>query len=114
MCVSVFVCVHYFSPSSKKSCYGNYNGVDGTTALSRVLEHNGIEAKNMYFGKFLKNPYPLSSSSLLRLFSSPFPGCCGMPQFEEGDLKSVAKRAKNISKTIVQQLEASDSEAVSG
>ena len=35
-----------------------------------------------------------------------------MPQFEEGKVKEVAKRASNIAKMIVKQVENSDSEAV--
>jgi glycerol-3-phosphate dehydrogenase subunit C len=51
------------------TCYGNYNNPEIGEAARRVLAHNGVETEVVY------------------------PGCCGMPQLEQGDLPRVAKNA---------------------
>lgn len=52
------------------TCFANYNNPDIGTAALNVLSHNGVETEVVY------------------------PGCCGMPQLEQGDLARVAKMAK--------------------
>ncbi len=52
------------------TCFANYNNPDIGTAALNVLAHNGVEAKVVY------------------------PGCCGMPQLEQGDIARVADKAK--------------------
>ena len=54
------------------TCYGNYNNPEIGEAARRVLAHNGVETEVVY------------------------PGCCGMPQLEQGDLPRVAKNAANV------------------
>ena len=51
------------------TCYGNGNNPEIGIALLKVLARNGVETEIVY------------------------PGCCGMPQMEQGDLKAVAARA---------------------
>ena len=51
------------------TCYGNGNNPEIGVALLRVLARNGVETEVVY------------------------PGCCGMPQIEQGDLKAVAAGA---------------------
>ena len=51
------------------TCYGNGNNPEIGIALLRVLARNGVETEIVY------------------------PGCCGMPQMEQGDLKAVAAGA---------------------
>jgi glycerol-3-phosphate dehydrogenase subunit C len=52
------------------TCFANYNNPDIGTAALNVLAHNGVETEVVY------------------------PGCCGMPQLEQGDLTRVAGKAK--------------------
>jgi glycerol-3-phosphate dehydrogenase subunit C len=52
------------------TCYGNYHDPAIGLAARAVLARNGVETEVVY------------------------PGCCGMPQFEHGDLADVAKRAR--------------------
>ena len=52
------------------TCYGNYNNPEIGTALRKILAKNGVETEVVY------------------------PGCCGMPQMEQGDLKAVAANAE--------------------
>ncbi len=52
------------------TCFANYNNPDIGTAALNVLAHNGVETEVVY------------------------PGCCGMPQLEQGDLARVAGKAK--------------------
>lgn len=52
------------------TCFTNYNNPDIGTAALNVLAHNGVEAEVIY------------------------PGCCGMPQLEQGDIPRVAEKAK--------------------
>jgi len=51
------------------TCYGNYHDAEIGTALRAVLARNGVETEVVY------------------------PGCCGMPQLEHGDLPAVAEAA---------------------
>ena len=52
------------------TCFANYNNPDIGTAALNVLAHNGVETDVVY------------------------PGCCGMPQLEQGDIGRVAEKAK--------------------
>ena len=54
------------------TCFSNYNNPDIGTALLRVLAHNGVETDVVY------------------------PGCCGMPLLEHGDIAAVAASAKKV------------------
>ncbi len=58
------------------TCLGNYNQPDVVDAARQVLEANGVETDIVY------------------------PGCCGMPRLEEGDLESVTKEAARIAKEL--------------
>ena len=52
------------------TCFVNYNNPDIGTAALNVLAHNGVQTEVVY------------------------PGCCGMPQLEQGDIARVAEKAK--------------------
>ena len=52
------------------TCFVNYNNPDIGTAALQVLAHNGVDVEVVY------------------------PGCCGMPKLEQGDIADVARRAK--------------------
>lgn len=54
------------------TCFGNYNNPDIGIAAQRILAHNGIELRVEY------------------------PGCCGMPRLEQGDIEDVAKKARRV------------------
>jgi glycerol-3-phosphate dehydrogenase subunit C len=56
------------------TCYVDYNKPDTATAAVQVLALQGVEAKLVY------------------------PECCGMPQFEDGELKEVAARAERVAR----------------
>ncbi|MBX9804452.1 MAG: glycerol-3-phosphate dehydrogenase [Alphaproteobacteria bacterium] len=56
------------------TCYGNYNDPKIGLATRKVLAHNGVETQVVY------------------------PGCCGMPLLEQGNLEAVAKAARNVAK----------------
>ena len=55
------------------TCYGNYNNPEIGEAARAVLAKNGVETEVVY------------------------PGCCGMPMLEHGDLKRVAGNAARVS-----------------
>lgn len=55
------------------TCFGNYNNPATGEATRKVLAKNGIETEVVY------------------------PGCCGMPQMEQGDLAGVVDNAKKVS-----------------
>ncbi len=55
------------------TCFGNYNNPATGEATRKVLAKNGIKTEVVY------------------------PGCCGMPQMEQGDLAAVAENAKKVS-----------------
>ena len=52
------------------TCFVNFNNPGIGDAARRVLAHNGVETEIVY------------------------PTCCGMPQLEQGDIKSVAAKAR--------------------
>ncbi len=54
------------------TCYGNYNNPEIGVATRAVLAKNGVETEVVY------------------------PGCCGMPQMEQGDLANVAEKARRV------------------
>ncbi|HLY58797.1 MAG TPA: heterodisulfide reductase-related iron-sulfur binding cluster [Stellaceae bacterium] len=54
------------------TCYGEYNQPEIGRAAQAVLAHNGVRTEFVY------------------------PGCCGMPQLEQGDIADVAGRAREI------------------
>lgn len=58
------------------TCYGNYHQSSIAHAALSLLTHNGVLTEVVY------------------------PGCCGMPLLEQGDLPNVAKRATSISKDL--------------
>ncbi len=55
------------------TCFVNYNNPGVGEAARRVLAHNGVETRPTY------------------------PGCCGMPYLEGGDLEKVAEQARKVS-----------------
>lgn len=59
------------------TCFGNYNKPDIGEATRKVLAKNGVETEVVY------------------------PGCCGMPLMEQGDLQGVADNAKKVSAELV-------------
>jgi glycerol-3-phosphate dehydrogenase subunit C len=60
------------------TCFANYNNPDIGMAARAVLARNGVETEVVY------------------------PGCCGMPQLEEGDIGRVAEKAKNVAAELTQ------------
>jgi len=54
------------------TCFVNYNNPDIGKAAHAVLAHNGVEIEIMY------------------------PGCCGMPQLEQGAVEEVAGKAASV------------------
>ena len=54
------------------TCFVNYNNPKTGEAARRVLAHLGVESEVIY------------------------PGCCGMPQFEQGDIADVARKAEAV------------------
>ena len=58
------------------TCFVNYNKPNTGMAARAVLNHIGVETRAAY------------------------PGCCGMPQLEQGDLKRVAAQAEKVSKEL--------------
>lgn len=54
------------------TCYGNWNEPEIGVAARQVLARNGVETEVVY------------------------PGCCGMPQLEQGAIEDVAGRAKKV------------------
>jgi len=55
------------------TCYGNYNDQAIGLATRKVLAHNGVETHVLY------------------------PGCCGMPVLEQGNIAAVAGSARRVS-----------------
>ncbi|MEI6628541.1 MAG: heterodisulfide reductase-related iron-sulfur binding cluster, partial [Alphaproteobacteria bacterium] len=60
------------------TCFGNYNNPNIGLAAIKVLAHQSVEVETVY------------------------PGCCGMPLLEKGDLAAVATQAEKISKALEQ------------
>ena len=58
------------------TCFVNYNKPETGTAARRVLNHLGVETKSAY------------------------PGCCGMPFLEQGDIARVAVQAEKVAKAL--------------
>jgi len=54
------------------TCFGNYHSPKIGEATRAVLAHNGVETEVVY------------------------PGCCGMPKLEQGDLAAVAAAARKV------------------
>jgi glycerol-3-phosphate dehydrogenase subunit C len=63
------------------TCFSNYNNPQIGMAARKVLAKNGVETEVVY------------------------PVCCGMPQLEHGDLKSVAERAEKVSAELLPYVE---------
>jgi glycerol-3-phosphate dehydrogenase subunit C len=63
------------------TCFVNYNNPDIGTAAQKILSHLGVELKIEY------------------------PGCCGMPKLEQGDIEDVAARAKKTSQFFASYIE---------
>ena len=59
------------------TCFVNYNKKNTGIAAIKVLKKNGVKVENSY------------------------PGCCGMPFFEQADLKKVTEQAKKVSKELL-------------
>ncbi len=55
------------------TCFANYNNPEIGIAARKVLAHNGVETEVVY------------------------PGCCGMPQLEQGDFPKVSEKARHVS-----------------
>lgn len=58
------------------TCFANYNNPDIGEAALKVLAKNGVKAEVVY------------------------PGCCGMPQLEQGDIARVAEKAKSTAQAL--------------
>jgi glycerol-3-phosphate dehydrogenase subunit C len=58
------------------TCFANYNNPQIGEAALGVLAKNGVQAEVVY------------------------PGCCGMPQLEQGDLKRAAEKAQRTAKAL--------------
>ena len=54
------------------TCFGNYNNPSLGLAAREILAHNGVETEVVY------------------------PGCCGMPSLEQGDLEKVSSNAVHV------------------
>ena len=63
------------------TCFVNYNNPGIGEAARRVLAKNGVETAVAY------------------------PGCCGMPQLEQGDLEKVAEAARRVSGDMMRWIE---------
>ncbi len=64
------------------TCFANYNNPDIGEAALKVLAKNGVEAEVVY------------------------PGCCGMPQLEAGDLARVAEKARSTAAALKPYIDA--------
>ncbi len=64
------------------TCFANYNNPDIGKAALAVLAKNGVHAEVVY------------------------PGCCGMPQLEQGDLARVAEKAKAVAAALRPHIDA--------
>jgi glycerol-3-phosphate dehydrogenase subunit C len=63
------------------TCTSEYNAADLGLAAAQVLAKNGVETQFVY------------------------PGCCGMPQLEHGDIGRVANAAKNIAAELAEWID---------
>ncbi len=64
------------------TCLGNYNNPETGLAARAVLARNGVDARILH------------------------PGCCGMPQLEQGDIETVAGRAVRIAGELLAAVDA--------
>ncbi len=64
------------------TCTGQYHNADLAMATAQVLAHNGVETQFVY------------------------PGCCGMPQLEHGDIARVAQSAIKVAGELAEWIEA--------
>ena len=60
------------------TCFVNFNKKDTGVAALKVLKKNGVKVQEAY------------------------PGCCGMPFFEQADLAKVVEQAKKVSKDLLE------------
>ena len=63
------------------TCFSNYNNPEIGLAARKVLAHNGVATEIVY------------------------PRCCGMPQFERGDVARVAEHARTVSEALLPYIE---------
>ncbi|MGY9016377.1 MAG: heterodisulfide reductase-related iron-sulfur binding cluster, partial [Rhodospirillales bacterium] len=63
------------------TCFGNYNSPEIGVAARAVLAKNGVETEVVY------------------------PGCCGMPQLEQGDIAGVAENAAQVAAELAPWIE---------
>ena len=63
------------------TCFANFNNPEIGEAARAVLAHNGVETEVVY------------------------PGCCAMPQLEQGDLPRVAEQAQRVGEELVNWIE---------
>jgi len=63
------------------TCFSNYNNPEIGMAARKVLAHNGVATEVVY------------------------PRCCGMPQFERGDVARVAEHAQTVSEALLPYIE---------
>ena len=63
------------------TCFVNYNNTPVGLVARRVLAHNGVDIRVEH------------------------PGCCGMPQFEHGDLEAVAAKARRVAAALAPALD---------
>ncbi|WP_169566829.1 heterodisulfide reductase-related iron-sulfur binding cluster [Sneathiella limimaris] len=63
------------------TCFGNYNNPNIGEATRQVLAKNGVETEVVY------------------------PGCCGMPLLEQGDIKAVTENAETVSKELCEWID---------
>ncbi|MDP6953778.1 MAG: heterodisulfide reductase-related iron-sulfur binding cluster, partial [Alphaproteobacteria bacterium] len=63
------------------TCFVNYNSPEIGEAARAVLAHNGVETEVAY------------------------PGCCGMPQLEQGDYAAVAEKAKKTAAALCEWID---------
>ena len=59
------------------TCFVNFNKKETGVAALKVLKKNGVEVKEAY------------------------PGCCGMPFFEQANLSKVVEQAEKVSKDLL-------------
>ncbi len=64
------------------TCTGQYHNADLAMATAQVLAQNGVETQFVY------------------------PGCCGMPQLEHGDIARVAESARTVAAELAHWIEA--------
>jgi glycerol-3-phosphate dehydrogenase subunit C len=63
------------------TCFGEYNQPAIGRAAQAILAHNGVQTEIVY------------------------PGCCGMPQLEQGDIGNVASKAKSVAAALKPYIE---------